>query len=126
MRFIYLKDPFGNDIPAVADADGNLQIVSVDSQNNKINPASDRVIKDSFDETDLSVGVYSLGFTPSENTSVLGVGIYNNSQDNEVIFTINGLDIVVPPEKGFMGLFDIFEEISISGTSPNFDAVIME
>jgi len=81
------------------------------------------LIRESFDANDLNNGVYTVNY--ETNKTQMGIGIYNNSTENSIILTINGIDIVIPSEKYFTGLFEPFTTVTVSGTSLNFNAFIV-
>lgn len=82
MRFIYLKGPDGNDIPAQADEEGRL----------KTTPALR--IEESFNQSDLSNNVYTF-----QNGAMEGIGVVNDG--NDLTFTINSIELEVKSGERF-------------------------
>lgn len=82
------------------------------------------VIKESFDEGDLSTGSYTA--TATYSGTVIGFGINNNSATNALTFTIGTVAIAVPATKQFYGVFTkpSPNAIAVTGTSVDFDAFI--
>lgn len=79
------------------------------------------VVKESFDESDLTGGEYPLTETYGDN---IGFGIYNNNTANTLTFTIGTISIPVPPEKSFYGVFETEDTITVTGTGLDFDAFV--
>lgn len=100
-----------------------------------VNAKSNLLVKESFDETDLDDDYYEVLFTPSD---IIGLGIVNNSTENELVITINEVDIHVPAAGTWRGAFDaddLYLEtvgsppvagyyIEITGTDLSFDAYL--
>lgn len=84
-------------------------------------PINRNAIQESFNETNLSGGNYSVTGTYLGN---MGVGITNNSSTNALTLTIGAITITIQPEKYFYGVFNKFTTLAIGGTSPDFDAFI--
>ncbi len=95
MRFIYLKDPDGNDIPAVADADGRL----------KTTPGLK--IKESFNQSDLVSDEYTF-----QNSAMEGIGVVNDGSD--LTFTIGTIEVEVKSGERFEGYFESFTTVTFS------------
>lgn len=80
------------------------------------------VVKDSFDEGDLTDGVHTVTATISGDN--MGFGIMNNNDTNPLTFTIGTITIPVPISKSFYGTFVKDTTIVVAGTALDFDAFI--
>lgn len=101
--------------------DGTTDVELVINTDGSINVA-EKVIKDTFDEDDLETGVYTLVGTYAKAN--MGFGINNNSDANELTFTIGALDISVPAGKSFYNVFVKDTTIAVAGTGLDFDAFV--
>jgi hypothetical protein len=141
---MFAQEADGTVIPVLLDSEGNLKvnasvtipevtigdIVIKDGTTTaelKVNTdgslnIAENVVKAAFTESDLETGVYTVSATmPKAN---MGFGINNNSDANELTFTIGALDISVPAGKSFYGVFVKDTTIAVTGTSLNFDAFV--
>lgn len=94
MRYIYLRTPDGNDIPAHADEEGRL----------KISPGL-RIVE-SFNQGDLISDVYTFG------EAMEGLGVVNDGSD--LTFTIGTIEVEVKAGEQFEGYFPPFTSVTFS------------
>ena len=82
------------------------------------------VVKESFDEGDLSTNSFTPTGTYSKDT--IGIGITNNSESNALTLAIGTVSVVVPVGSY---IYEVFTKpsplvLEVTGTSPDFDAYI--
>ena len=79
--------------------------------------------KEIFRETDLDEsGNYDVQLNPER--SYLTLIILNKNQTDELLFSVNGLEIDIPPGKSFGDNFDNFSNVHVTGDNLNFTAYI--
>jgi len=116
MRFIYLKDPDGNDIPAVADADGNLRMVIVDGAGEDVNPAKEKICLASYTEDDISLDAIDLTGIEGEITRIE----LNNDGVTDITITIGSISKTIKGGEFYNQNFQPFTSIGVTGDNPVF------
>lgn len=126
-------DNEGNVIDFDALTNGTQKTIIVDSEGNTLEPLTSSTIAtlientkplvgvESFDEGDLS----SDDYTVVNKTELMGISIINNSSTNALTMTINSIDVVVPAGTTVKEYFNQFTEVTITGTTPDFNAYIL-
>jgi len=111
---IYGTDVGGDPVPLLVDSEGRIILAPV--------TAKEYVFKESFDQSVLASGVYTIVSELTQDT--MGFGIFNLNATDNLTFTIGGDTVVVPPNMPFYSIFPIATTITFAGTGLSFSAFI--